>query len=366
MKDIKYKILIVDDVEKNLTIVQNILNLAGYETTATTTGVEALELTNKEDFDLILLDIMMPQMSGIEVCQYLKKNPLTSSIPVIFLTANSDRDTLIKAYEVGGSDYLKKPFFKEELIARVSSRLKISYYERNLEIKIEEKTKAISDMQLQLMYVLGSVADGRSNKSYAHVKRVSEFTYLLAKHYGMKEQEAQLLKNSSSLHDIGKLDIPDYILHKNAPLDKKERFAMSRHTSLGAKILESYNLPIFNIAVIIAEQHHEKFDGKGYPDRLKGENIHIYARIVTIADVFDELSTKRIEQGSWTQEDILVYMKDMSGSYFDPQLIDILFENLDEFLNIYKIKVDKKELNEQIEENKKESFISWIFKKIKK
>ncbi len=365
MKDVKYKILIVDDVPENITIVKNILDVAGYETTTTTTGIEALELVNEENFDLILLDIMMPQMSGIEVCQYLKKNPLTYSIPVIFLTANSDRDTLIKAYEVGGSDYLKKPFFKEELIARVSSRLKIRYYERNLEIKVEEKTKAISDMQLQLMYVLGSIADGRSDKSYAHVKRVSEFTYLLARLYGMNEEEAQLLKNASSLHDIGKLDIPDYILHKDEALDKKEQFEMSKHASLGAKILESYNLPIFNIAVIVAEQHHEKFDGKGYPDRLKGENIHIYARIVTIADVFDELSSKRVEQGAWSQEEILAYMKNMSGSYFDPQLIDILFENLDQFLNIYKVRVDKEQLEKKLEKKKKNSFISWMFKKKK-
>jgi len=361
MKDVKYKILIVDDVPENITIVESILEAAGYETTTAQDGVTALEFVNEKNFDLILLDIMMPNMSGIEVCQHLKRNPLTYSIPVIFLTANSDRDTLIKAYEVGGSDYLKKPFFKEELIARVSSRLKIRYYERNLELEVEEKTKTIADTQLQLMYIIGSIADGRSNKSYAHVKRVSEFTYLLAKYYGMKEDEAQLLKNASSLHDIGKLDIPDYILHKDTPLDKKEQFEMTKHATYGAQILESYNLPIFNIAVIVAEQHHERFDGKGYPDRLKGENIHIYARIVTIADVFDELFSKN--KSEWSQEDILISLKDMRGTYFDPELIDIVFNNLDPFLNIYKARIDKDELEEKLEANKKKSFINWMFKK---
>jgi len=359
----KYKILIVDDVEDNLRIVNNILSLAGYQTQVASDGLSALNLVKEDRYDLILLDIMMPVMSGIETCRYLKIEPETANIPVIFLTANTDRNLLERAYKVGGSDYIRKPFFKEELLARVESRLKLRDYEKDLEAKVQQRTQDIYETQVEMMHVLGGIAEGHSIETHAHVKRVSEFTYKLARLYGMDEQEATLLRDASYMHDIGKLGIAESILHKNAALTPKEFKEIQKHTTLGAEMLDRSNLPLFKAAKIIAEEHHEKFDGSGYPKGLKGYKIHIYGRIVAIADVFDALSFKRSYKSGWTQEEVLVYMKEMSGKHFDSKLIDLLFENMDDFLEIYNTHVEKEKLNQTLKSKKRKSIIEWLLGK---
>lgn len=358
----QYKILIVDDVEDNLTIVDKILKSAGYITTLAQDGLSTLAIVQEKEFDLILLDIMMPGMSGIEVCEHLKKDPMTQGIPIIFLTANADRDTLIKAYEAGGSDYLKKPFFKEELLARVSSRLKMKDYEKNLEKKVKQRTEEITETQLQLMYVLGSLVEGKSKETYAHIKRVSEFTYKLAILAGLKEEEANNLKNASSLHDIGKLNIAKEILHKETPLDKTEEAEMKKHSMFGSRMLRNYKLPMLDTAIIVAEQHHENYDGSGYPNKLKGANIHIYARIVTIADAFDELSMKKVESRGCTTDEMVAFMRDKQGKMFDPMLVEIFFKNIDQFLDIYNMHIDTLDLENNIEVDapKESGVMGWI------
>ncbi len=341
MSDFKYKILIVDDVAENLKLVDSILTRVGYITKTAIDGLTALRLVKDSKYDLILLDIMMPIMGGLETCQYLKVNPETASIPVIFLTASNDKNTLTKAYSVGGVDYIKKPFFKEELLARVDLHIKLKDYEKNLEYKVQEKTREISDTQIQLMYTLGSIAEGHSEETQKHVQRVSEFTYLLARFYGMKKEEALRLKNASSLHDIGKLGISDNILHKNGALSNREFKEIKKHTLLGAEMLSHSKLPLFKTATIVCMQHHEKYNGTGYPKKLAGESNHIYGRIVAIADVFDALSIKRSYKDSWSQGDVLDYIKEMSGTNFDPKLVDIFFKNIDAFLKIYNTQLEK-------------------------
>ena len=361
----EYKVLIVDDVSDNLTIVEKILKSAGYITTLAEDGLSTLAIVQEKQFDLILLDIMMPGMSGIEVCQHLKQDPATKNIPVIFLTANADRDTLIKAYEAGGSDYLKKPFFKEELLARVNSRLKISDYEKNLEEKVQQRTQEISQTQLELMYVLGSIVEGRSKETYAHIKRVSEFTYRLAILAGLDEEEATKLKNASSLHDIGKLNIDKEILYKETHLEKHEETELKKHAMYGSRMLRNYKLPMLDTAIIVAEQHHENYDGSGYPNRLKGENIHIYARIVAIADAFDELSLKKVDNRGCTHDEMISFMRDNQGKMFDPTLIKIFFNNMDQFLEIYDMQIDTFELENtiEVEAPKEGGMMGWIRKK---
>jgi len=356
----KYNILIVDDVEDNLTIVQKILQTDGYITTIATDGLSALRLINSNEYDLILLDIMMPIMSGIDVCRHLKVEPKTASIPIIFLTANADRKTLTKAYNVGGSDYIRKPFFKEELLARVSSRLKLRDYEKNLEEKVEQRTQEISDTQVKLMHVLGGISEGHSEETYLHVKRVTEITYKLALLYGMHEEEAKMLKNASSLHDIGKLGIRDTILHKRGILNSKEYREMKKHVSLGVEMLKYSELPLFKTATIVVEQHHEKFDGTGYPHQLKAGQIHIYGRIVALADVFDALTHKRVYKDSWTQGEVLSYLKGMSGKHFDPNLVKIFFDNIDDFLGIYGMKLEKEDLNTKLHSKKRGKIMEWL------
>ncbi len=362
MDNSKYTILVVDDVKENLLLVEKILGNAGYKTKKATDGLTALRLVKESSYDLILLDIMMPIMDGIETCRYLKVEPETASIPVIFLTASNSKETLTRAYSVGGTDYILKPFFKEELLARVGSRLKLRDYEKNLERKVHERTKEIEDTQVKLMNVLGGIAEGHSEDTYKHVKRVSEFTYRLARLSGIKQSEAKLLKNASSLHDIGKLGITDTILHKPSTLSKGEYKEMQKHSQIGADMLKVSKLPLFKAAAIIAQQHHEKYDGSGYPSGIKGKDIHIYARVVAIADVFDALLFSRSYKNSWEAEDVLVYIKEMRSKHFDPELIDIFFKNIDVFLNVYNIQVKKENLQRSLNKKKRGKIMNWLLK----
>ena len=341
MSNSKYKVLIVDDVDENLKLVATILNKVGYVTKTAKDGLTALRLVKESRYDLILLDIMMPIMGGLETCRYLKVEPESASIPVIFLTASDDREALSKAYGVGGVDYIKKPFFKEELLARVNLHLKLKDYEKNLEQRVAQKTKDISDTQIQLMYALGSIAEGHSKETQLHVQRVAEFTYKLAILYGMDKKEATMVKNASSLHDIGKIGVPNDILHKESSLSNKEFKEIKKHAALGAQMLSNSKLPLLKTASIVSMQHHEKYDGTGYPNGLKGEDIHIYGRIVAIADVFDALSFKRSYKDSWTQDEVLKYIQKMSGKQFDPLLVDIFFKNIDQSLSTCLLNLQK-------------------------
>jgi len=358
----QYNILVVDDVKDNVSMVEKILLQANYHVTKASSGVEALRSVSENETDLMLLDIMMPGMSGIEVCRYLKVEESTASIPVIFLTANADNETLKKAYRVGGSDYIRKPFFKDELLARVATRLKLRDYEKNLESKVRERTKEMEDTQIKLMNVLGGIAEGHSLETHSHVKRVADFTYRLAVLYGMDLEEAKLLKDASTLHDIGKLGVNDAILHKKSSLNKSEYLEMQKHASLGATMLEHSTMPLFKAAKIVALQHHEKFDGTGYPKNLKGEEIHIYGRIVAVADVFDALSNSRAYKKGWKKEDIFMYFNDMKGKHFDPHLIDIFFSHIDEFLDIYNIQIKIDELEKSLNAKKRGKIMGWLLR----
>ncbi len=361
MKQNTYKILVVDDAVENVKLISAILKEAGFETMSAKDGLEALELAEANDFDMIMLDIMMPGISGIETCRHLKVDPKNSNVPVIFLTASDAKEQLVKAYRVGAVDYIKKPFFKEELLARVNLHLKLKDYEKNLEEKVEQSTREMAQTQVQLMYMLGGVAEGHSIETHLHVKRVSEFTYLLARLYGMEEKEAKMLKDASSLHDLGKLGITDTILHKQGALDRREYKEMTRHAQLGSKMLGTSELPLFQTASIVCRQHHEKYDGSGYPDKLKADGIHIYARIVSIADVFDALLFPRAYKRSWSVEAVLEYFKENRGKHFDPVLVDLVLDNIDNFLKISEH--ERKNVETPIE--KKRTFFALFSKLLK-
>jgi len=357
----KHTILVVDDVVDNVTIVDMILRKEGYKVITANDGATAIKLAQTESIDLILLDIMMAELSGLEVCRHLKIEPQTASIPVIFLTASDDRKMLSLAYKVGGRDYIRKPFFKDELLARVHNSILLRDSEKHLESKIIEKTKDIAETQVEVMNILGGVAEGHSKETYAHVKRVTQFTYLLATLCDeISEEEAIFLRDASSLHDVGKISIRESILHKQGKLTNQEFKIMKKHVDFGVEMLEKSKLPLFQTAAIAAGQHHEKYDGSGYPKGLKGEKIHIYGRIVAIADVFDALSHKRAYKDSWSIEDVLGYMKDMSGKHFDPRLIDIFFKNIKDFLAICEIHNQEIEVNKKMHSTTKNKIMQWL------
>lgn len=194
--------------------------------------------------------------------------------------------------------------------------------------------KELEDTQREVIYKMGEIVETRSEETGNHVKVVAEYSKLLAIKYGLSQSEAELLKHASPMHDIGKVGIPDSLLNKPSKLTCEEFEIMKTHTTVGYKILKTSNRPILKASAIVAYEHHEKWDGSGYPRGLSGHDIHIYGRITALADVFDALGSERIYKKAWKLNDILEYFKEEKGKHFDPELVDIFFNNLDEFLEI--------------------------------
>ncbi|APW65126.1 hypothetical protein LPB137_04355 [Poseidonibacter parvus] len=199
----------------------------------------------------------------------------------------------------------------------------------------------IEDTQKDVIFTLGSIAESRSNETANHVKRVAEYSYILAKKYGLEEKEAQLLKIASPMHDIGKVGIPDSILNKPGKLTQDEFHIMKSHAEIGYEMLKNSNREILKAAAKVSYEHHEKWDGSGYPRRLKGDNIHIYGRITAIADVFDALGSARCYKEAWPLKKVLDLIKNESGKHFDPKLVDLMLDNLDDFLLVRDSYIDK-------------------------
>ena len=201
-------------------------------------------------------------------------------------------------------------------------------------------TQEIEDTQKEVVFTMGTIAESRSKETANHVKRVAEYSKILALKYGFTLEEAELLKNASPMHDIGKIAIPDCILNKAGRFNNEERQIMNTHAELGYHMIKNSQYPLLKAASIVAHQHHEQWDGKGYPNSIKGENIHIYGRITALADVFDALGSDRVYKKAWNDEKIFDYFEEEKGKHFDPKLIDIFFDNINEFLDVRKQFID--------------------------
>ncbi|CAG1770468.1 putative cyclic di-GMP phosphodiesterase [uncultured bacterium] len=332
-------ILIVDDTFANLQLLANMLKGEGYKVRPASSGAMALQAVAKKHPDLILLDIKMPEMDGYEVCTALKSNPETKGIPVLFISALSDVPDKIKAFNVGGLDYINKPFQFDEVKARVSTHLKLKAYQDRMEEQIAEGIKEINALnqeiittQSELIFTLGEICETRSHETGLHVKRVAEYSCLLAELYGCKD--AELIRQASPMHDIGKVAIPDHILNKPGALTPEEWEVMKTHSQLGYEMLSVSQRPLLQMAATIAHEHHEKWDGSGYPRGLKGEEIHIAGRVSAIADVFDALGSERCYKQCWVLDKILAHFEQQKGKHFDPTLVELFFKHLDQFMVI--------------------------------
>jgi putative two-component system response regulator len=334
-------ILIVDDTLANLQLLMSLLKEEGYKVRPASSGAMALQAVTKKLPDLILLDIKMPDMDGYEVCEKLQADSYTKEIPIIFISALSDVADKVKAFNVGGVDYINKPFQFEEVKARVSTHLKLKAYQNDMakEIaigieKISHLNQEIIDTQRELIFTMGELCETRSQETGHHVKRVAEYSYLLAKLCGCDADEAALIQHSSPMHDVGKVAIADNILNKHGQLTEEEFHIMKMHTTLGFNVLSVSKRPLLKMAATIALEHHESWNGSGYPHGLAGKEISLAARITTVADVFDALGSERCYKSAWELSDILDYMKKKRGIQFEPMLVDLFFEHLDEFLAI--------------------------------
>jgi putative two-component system response regulator len=336
----KSTILVVDDIADNIDVISNILN-DQYDIKAANHGVLALKILERFPVDLILLDIMMPDMDGYEVCQRLKDNPALSNIPVIFLTAMDSHEDEQRGFDLGAVDFISKPFSAAILKARVASQLKLANYAKELEKQVQERTQDLAQSRLEIIERLALAADFRDNETGNHVIRVGEYCRSIASHMGMPKAECDLLAITATLHDIGKIAISDNILLKPDRLTTEEFSVMQSHSEAGAKLLEGSQSELLKAAHTIALSHHEKWDGTGYPSQLKGEEIPLYGRIVALCDVYDALSSVRPYKQPWPKEEVEQYINDLSGKQFDPKLVEHFNEVKEEFYRILQEYKDK-------------------------
>jgi len=456
--DNKSNILIIDDNPKNIQLAANVLKSTHlFNIFFATSGEDGIQHLGKKEYTLILLDINMPGLDGYETADIIKQNPRTTNIPIIFLSANANQESINKGFKHGGQDYITKPFQKLELIHRVKTHVelflakkklqseadeshvlleqykeaidisslvsktdlkgfityvnepfcKVSKYSKeellgkshrivrhpntakqvftdmwdtitqkkiwkgtienrakdgssyfveatvipimnhhdeiieyisvrtDITKQVEAKEKIISS-QKEILFTLGEMGELRSKETGDHVNRVALYSELLAKHYRLSDKEVMMLKMASPMHDIGKVAISDSILLKPGPLTDEEFEEMRRHSTIGYEIFKKSTHRLLQTAAIISHEHHEKWNGTGYPRGLKGKDISICGRITAVADVFDALSNDRVYKKAWPLEEVIAYMKEESGKAFEPRLVEILLENIDDIVKIKK------------------------------
>ena len=351
----KANILIVDDTPANLQVLVSMLHVQGYRIRPVPSGKLALQAAEQEPPDLILLDIMMPEMDGFEVCRQLKSKEKLKGIPIIFISALNQTIEKVEAFNVGGVDYITKPFYYEEVQARVSNHLKLRELQLELERQnnnlkeiVEEQVKDIWDSQMATIFALAKLSESRDNDTGRHIERVQAFCKRLVvklasnKKYSNKITQSFIdnIYHASALHDIGKVAIPDNILLKPAKLTKEEFEVMKTHTTLGAHTLEevygkySHN-EFIKTGIDIARFHHEKWDGSGYPLGLVADEIPLASRIMALADVYDALRSKRCYKAGISHTDSVNIINESSGSHFDPGLVEAFNILHNEFNDIW-------------------------------
>ncbi|HOB69645.1 MAG TPA: two-component system response regulator, partial [Syntrophorhabdaceae bacterium] len=342
-----HTILVVDDSPDNIILMSRLLK-DHYRTKIATNGEKALKIASSDDPpDLILLDVMMPYMDGYEVCQELKKNPKTSRIPVIFLTAKTDIEDEKRGFEVGAVDYITKPVSAPLVLARVKTHLLLKdsrdfLIDKNqfLEHEIYKRTQEIIAIQDVTIIAMGSLAETRDSETGNHIRRTQNYVKMLAMklknnprfRHILTDENIELLYKSAPLHDIGKVGVPDHILLKPGKLTPQEFEIMEKHTVFGRdailaaeKRLESPT-SFLTFAREIAYSHQEKWDGSGYPEGLTGDDIPISARLMAVADVYDALITRRIYKPAFAHEESVDIIKNGYAAHFDPDIVDTFIE----------------------------------------
>ena len=307
------KVLVVDDEKANLALIEKILQINEFEGVCVSSGEEALKSLTDDSFDVVLLDVMMPKMDGFEVCQRIKENEATRLIPVIIVTALNEMDDKIKGFEAGCDDFLSKPIDKTELIARIRASGRVKRLNDELE---RAETVVMS---------LARAVEAKDDTTGDHCDRLIGITRNFGEYLKLSSDDLYILEHVSVLHDVGKIGMPDSILLKPGKLTPEEWEIMRKHPEVGEKICE----PLRSLRDIcpIIRTHHERWNGSGYPDGLKGEEIPYLARVFQIADAFDALTTKRPYKEAFSTEEALKILKDeTTRDLWDPELISRFIE----------------------------------------
>lgn len=320
-----------DDEETNLFLLESILEREGYAHVRSTTDPrEVFALYREFQPDLILLDLMMPQLNGYEVMERLNMFiPEGVYLPILVLTSDVSREAKHRALSTGARDFLTKPFDRVEVLLRINNlletrslHLRLQDQNRALEERVRERTRDLEAAQLEMLERLAHTAECRDDETGRHIRRVGEISARVARVLGLGNREAELLGQAAPLHDIGKIGIPDGILLKPGRLTAAEFERMKTHTTIGAQLLAGGHSELVRLARTIALAHHERWDGSGYPQGLREEEIPISGRIVAVADVFDALTHDRPYKHAWTVDEARSELERQKGGQFDPQVVD--------------------------------------------
>lgn len=344
-------ILIVDDAPQNLRLLASVLRRGGLVPRPVTSGRLAIEAAVADPPDLVLLDVDMPGMSGLDVCRWFKQDERLRTIPIIFISGLTDTDAKVEGFRVGGVDYVSKPFHEQEVLARIKTHLRLKALQAELlgqnvrlEHRVAQQVKAVTGAQQATIFALAKLAEVRDDDTGQHVERVRTFSKLLAEE--MREQGVQVkhlttsfidnLDLAASLHDIGKVGTPDTILLKSGKLTAAEFAEMKNHCVLGAATLTSVlkrhpDNQFLRMGVEVARSHHEKWDGSGYPDGLKGKEIPLSARIVALADFYDALTSNRCYRSAFSHEETGEMIEQASGTHFDAEVVAAFRAKKDQF-----------------------------------
>lgn len=349
------KICIVDDEPVNIKVVKKYLQIAGYTNFVTTTDSPgAMQLIRAEKPDVILLDIMMPQVSGLDILQQVRSDTDLSHLPVLILTASTDNDTKKSALDRGATDFLAKPVEPADLVPRIRNALVVkahhdhlAQYSQELEREVDLRTAELEQSRIHAVHCLARAAEYRDDDTGRHVIRVGRYASIIARQLGYSEEQATVLELAAQLHDVGKIGIRDAILLKPGKLDDAEFAEMKRHCEYGRTIIQpdapattpqqrKYfdRTSLLDLAADIAFTHHERWDGKGYPSKIAAEQIPLEGRITAVADVFDALSSKRPYKQPFPLEKCLSILREGRGTQFDAAVVDAFFTRLAEITQV--------------------------------
>jgi putative two-component system response regulator len=347
---VSHHLLVVDDDQSNCDLLDGLLRSLGHSCECVSSGAEALQRLRDPELatlDLVLLDVMMPGMNGFEVARHMRADPTLHDLPIVMTTALTSREDRLLAVEAGANDFITKPIDKTELRVRVTSLLKMKVaqdalrnHRAELETLVEQRTSALQSAlnqveaarreadtaHLDTIYRLAAASEFKDKDTATHIQRVSNYCSLLARHLGLPEDEIEVLRIASPMHDVGKLGIADSILLKHSRLDPNEWAIMQTHTTIGARILSGSSSHLLQAGEIIALSHHEKWDGSGYPQGLAGAAIPLWGRICAIADVFDALTSERPYKAALSNDQAFEIMAEQRARHFDPDLLDIFLQ----------------------------------------
>ncbi|GED67250.1 two-component system response regulator [Brevibacillus reuszeri] len=327
--------LIVDDQEYNLSLLERILRRAGYTHLHCTTDPKQMEqLYDELKPDIILIDLHMPEMDGFTLLKRLQElKPEGDYLPILVLTADVTQEAKKEALHLGANDFLTKPLDKTEVVLRINNCLRTRFYNiqlqdqnQRLEQRVQERTTELEKAKNEILQLLARTSEFRDDDTGQHTVRVAQMAEEIAIALGLPPQEVRLINRATPLHDIGKIGIPDEILLKPGRFTPEEFLRMKEHTTIGASILEGSQFSVLQLAQTIAITHHEKWDGTGYPNGLKGEEIPLAGRIVALADFYDALTNERPYKRAWTRQEAIAEIKKQRGAHFDPMIVDVFLE----------------------------------------